>query len=108
MPHWVTSRALTATATGPEGVPALLRRTDASLASVQKATQDLARATPRLPAITRDVGTSTANLPALLTQSQETAAQLEKVLDQLRHTWPLSGSATTAEPRRLSPTEVRP
>ena len=100
-------KGLTTTVTGPDGVPALLRRTDASLVSVQQATRDLARATPRLPAITRDVSTSTANLPALLTQSQETAAQLEKVLDQLRHTWPLSGSATP-EARRLSPAEVRP
>jgi phospholipid/cholesterol/gamma-HCH transport system substrate-binding protein len=100
-------KGLTTTVTGPDGVPALLHRTDASLASVQKAAQDLARATPRLPAITRDVGTSTANLPALLAQSQETAAQLEKVLDQLRHTWPLSSSAT-AESRRLPPAEVRP
>jgi phospholipid/cholesterol/gamma-HCH transport system substrate-binding protein len=98
---------LTTTAVGPDGLPALLRRADASLASVQKATQDLARATPQLPAITRDVGASTANLPALLTQSQTTAAQLEKLLEQLRHTWPLSSSATP-EPGRLPPGEVRP
>jgi phospholipid/cholesterol/gamma-HCH transport system substrate-binding protein len=100
-------RGLATTAAGPDGVPALLRRADASLASVQKATQDLARATPQLPAITRDVSTSTANLPALLTQAQQTASQLEKVLDQLRHTWPLSGSAAP-EPTRLSPAQVRP
>jgi phospholipid/cholesterol/gamma-HCH transport system substrate-binding protein len=100
-------KGLTTTVTGPEGVPALLRRTDASLASVQQATRDLASATPRLPAITRDVSTSTASLPALLAQSQQAAAQLEKLLDQLRHTWPLSGSAAP-EPRRLSPGEVRP
>jgi phospholipid/cholesterol/gamma-HCH transport system substrate-binding protein len=100
-------KGLTTSVSGPDGVPGLLRRADASLASVQKATRDLASATPRLPAITRDVGTSTANLPALLTQSQEAAAQLEKVLDQLRHTWPLSGSAAP-EPRRLSPADVKP
>ena len=99
--------AVTATASGPQGVPALLRRADDSLASVQKATHDLANATPRLPAITRDLNTTTANLPALLTQSQQTAAELEKTLDQLRHTWPLSGS-TAPEQRRLSPGEVRP
>ncbi|HEY4041926.1 MAG TPA: MlaD family protein [Rhodopila sp.] len=100
-------KSVTTTATGPEGVPALLHRADDALASVQKATRDLASATPRLPAITRDVGTSTANLPALLTQSQTAAAELEKVLDQLSHTWPLSGSAPP-EARRLSPAEVRP
>ena len=100
-------KSVTATANGPEGVPALLRRADASLASVQKATHDLANATPRLPAITRDLGTSTANLPALLTQSQQMVAELEKVLVQLRHTWPLSGSAAPQQ-RRLSPAEVTP
>jgi phospholipid/cholesterol/gamma-HCH transport system substrate-binding protein len=100
-------KSVTATVNGPEGVPALLRRADASLASVQKATHDLANATPRLPAITRDLGTITANLPALLSQSQQMAAELEKALVQLRHTWPLSGSAAP-EQRRLSPTEVTP
>jgi phospholipid/cholesterol/gamma-HCH transport system substrate-binding protein len=100
-------KSVTATASGPEGVPVLLRRADDSLASVQKATHDLANATPRLPAITRDVSATAANLPALLTQSQQTAAELEKLVDQLRRTWPLSGSATP-EQRRLSPAEVRP
>lgn len=95
------------TVNGPEGVPALLRRTDTALASVEKATHDLASATPRLPAITRDLSTSTSKLPALMTQTQATADELEKTLNQLRHTWPLSGSATP-EPRRLSPSEVRP
>jgi phospholipid/cholesterol/gamma-HCH transport system substrate-binding protein len=100
-------KGLTTTVAGPDGVPMLLHRTDASLASVQQATHDLARSTPRLPAITRDVGASTANLPVLLAQSQETAAQLEKLLDQLRHTWPLSGTAAP-EARRLAPGAVRP
>ncbi len=100
-------KGVTATVSGPEGVPALLHRADAALELTQKATHDLANATPRLPAITRDLATTAAGLPALLTQSQEAAAQLEKALDQLRHTWPLSGSAAP-EPRRLSPAEVRP
>ena len=100
-------KGVTAEAAGPDGVPAALRHANASLVSVQKATQDLARATPQLPAITRDVSTSTANIPALLTQSQTAAAQLEKLLDQLRHTWPLSSSAAP-EPSRLPPEQVRP
>jgi phospholipid/cholesterol/gamma-HCH transport system substrate-binding protein len=100
-------KGFTTTATGPEGMPRLLHRADGSLESLQKATRDLAGATTRLPAITRDVSISTASLPALLTQSQEAVAELEKTLDQLRHTWPLSGSAAP-EPRRLSPAEVRP
>jgi phospholipid/cholesterol/gamma-HCH transport system substrate-binding protein len=99
--------ALTANVSRPDGVPALLKRVDATLASVQTAVKDLAAATPQLPVITRNVGTATGNLPALLTQAQQTVAELEKLSNQLRHTWPLSGGAAP-EQRRLSPAEVRP
>ena len=70
-------------------------------------TRDLAGASPQLPAITRNVAGGTANLPALLTQTQQSMAELEKTLNQLRHTWPLSGSAAP-EARRLSPADVTP
>jgi phospholipid/cholesterol/gamma-HCH transport system substrate-binding protein len=100
-------QAMTETLSQPSGVPALLHRADAALASVQAATRDLARATPHLPGITRSAETSAADLPALLTQSQQTAAELEKLLTQLRNTWPLSGSAVP-ESRRLPANEVRP
>jgi phospholipid/cholesterol/gamma-HCH transport system substrate-binding protein len=100
-------QGLVASTAAPSGVPALLHRADAALASVQKATRDLAGATPQLPAISRNVAAGTSGLPALLTQSQESMAELEKTLNQLRHTWPLSGSAAP-EARRLSPTEVTP
>nr|WP_294506185.1 MlaD family protein [uncultured Rhodopila sp.] len=100
-------QTVTASVSQPDGVPALLHRADAALASVQAATRDLAKATPRLPAITRNAETTTADLPALLAQSQQTAAELEKLLTQLRNTWPLSGSAVP-ENRRLPPSEVRP
>lgn len=100
-------QGLATSVAAPAGFPALLHRADDALASVQKATRDLAGATPRLPGISRDVAGSTANLPALLTQSQQSMAELEKTLDQLRHTWPLSSSAEP-EARRLSPAEVRP
>ena len=103
----VEVHGLVTSTAAPDGVPALLRRADDALASVQKATHDLAGATPQLPAITRNVAGSTANLPALLTQSQQSMSELEKTLNQLRHTWPLSGSAQP-ETRRLSPAEVRP
>ena len=46
-------RRLTADIAGPQGVPALLRRADGSLASIQAATRDLAAAAricPRSPA----------------------------------------------------------
>jgi phospholipid/cholesterol/gamma-HCH transport system substrate-binding protein len=100
-------QGLVASTAAPDGVPALLHRADAALASVQKATRDLAGATPQLPAISRNVASSTADLPALLTQSQASMVALEKTLNQLRHTWPLSGSAEP-EARRLSPGEVTP
>jgi phospholipid/cholesterol/gamma-HCH transport system substrate-binding protein len=100
-------QGLVTSVAAPNGVPALLRRADDALASVQKATRDLAGASPQLPAITRNVAGGTANLPALLTQTQQSMAELEKTLNQLRHTWPLSGSAAP-EARRLSPADVTP
>ena len=48
-------QTMTKALAGPQGAPALLHRADDALASVQKATRDLAGATPRLPAISRDV-----------------------------------------------------
>ena len=100
-------RALTASVSRPDGVPALLKRAEAALASVQSATRDLAGATPQLPAMARSATAATASLPALLTQSQQTVAELEKLTSQLRHTWPLSGGAVP-EQRRLPAGEVRP
>jgi phospholipid/cholesterol/gamma-HCH transport system substrate-binding protein len=100
-------QGLVATTAAPAGVPALLHRADDALASLQKATKDLAEATPQLPSISRNVAGSTANLPALLTQTQASMAELEKTLNQLRHTWPLSGSAGP-EARRLPPGDVSP
>ncbi|GGF42745.1 hypothetical protein GCM10011611_56450 [Aliidongia dinghuensis] len=100
-------QGLVATTAAPAGVPALLHRADDALASLQKVTRDLAGATPQLPSISRNVAGSTANLPALLTQTQASMAELEKTLNQLRHTWPLSGSAGP-EARRLPPGDVSP
>ena len=103
----VDVRAMTANLTGKDGIPALLKRVDTVLASVQSATRDLAGATPQLPTIFKNVTATTADLPALLTQAQQTVAELERLSNQLRHTWPLSGGAV-ADQRRLSPVEVRP
>jgi phospholipid/cholesterol/gamma-HCH transport system substrate-binding protein len=99
--------AVAASASKPEGVPALLRRVNTALASVQAATHDLAAATPQLPAVMRNVAGGTANLPALTTQLQQTLSEVEKLVDQLRHTWPISGSAAP-ETQRLSPGQVKP
>lgn len=95
------------TETGPQSIPALLKRVDDALASLQSAARDLAKATPMLPAIARNTAGSTADLPALLTQTQQSMAELERLLFQLRHTWPLSGAAAP-EAQRLPPSEVRP
>ena len=100
-------KGLTAAVGRPDGVPALLRRVDAALASVQAATRDLAAASPQFPALTRNATAATAGLPALLTQSQQTVAELEKLSRQLRNTWPLS-AGVAVEQRRLPPAEVRP
>lgn len=97
-------RGLTDTVTRPDGAPALLKRVETALASVQSATHDLAGATP---AVSRNAAAATAELPALLTETQQTVTELGKLTDQLRHSWLLSGSATP-DPRRLPPAEVKP
>ncbi len=97
-------RKLTASVSQPQAVPALIKKIDAALVSVQSLTHDLAVSTP---GITRNVTTGTATLPALLSQTQQTVAELEKLSVQLRNTWPLSGAAVP-ETRRLPLSAVRP
>ena len=102
---------LTRSVSAPDGLPALLKRTDDVLVSLQAAMKDLTQASARMPAITRNVESSTANLPALLTQTQLTAQQLEQLLGQMRSMWLLGGSnAPTSVPttERLPTTEVKP
>ncbi len=76
---------------GGGGVPALLRRADQTLAQLQRASRDLARATPSLPRATRSVEQGAGSLPALLVQTQETARELELLVNQLRGMWLLGG-----------------
>ena len=76
---------------GGGGVPALLRRADQTLALLQRASRDLARATPSLPRATRSVEQGAGSLPALLVQTQETARELELLVNQLRGMWLLGG-----------------
>ena len=68
-------------AEGGGGVPALLRRADQTLSSLQRASRDLARATPSLPRATRSVEQGAGSLPALLVQTQETARELELLVE---------------------------
>jgi phospholipid/cholesterol/gamma-HCH transport system substrate-binding protein len=101
--------ALTQAARSPDqGVPALLKRSDQILTTLQGAMKELASAAERLPPIARNVESATQNLPALLTQVQLTAQELERLIVQLRGTWLLGGGAPAADPKRLPPTQVRP
>jgi phospholipid/cholesterol/gamma-HCH transport system substrate-binding protein len=103
---------LTRSATGKEGgVPALLKRANDTLASLQKVVDDLSRASQRLPDIASNVESGTSTLPTLLTQAEQTTYQLEQLIAQLRGLWLLGGSGEEAAPdapARLPATEVRP
>ncbi len=87
-----SGRLAAAAGDGEGGVPALLRRADQTLALLQRASRDLARATPALPRTTRTVEQGAGSLPALLVQTQETARELELLVNQLRGLWLLGGS----------------
>ena len=92
------------------GVPELLRRADATLATLQGAMRNLSAAAERAPRISRNVESATANIPSLLTQTQQSAHELELTLAQLRRSWLLGGTASGQEEpsARLPSTEVRP
>lgn len=94
---------------GDSSVPALLKRTNDTLASLQAAMKDLSQGAQRVPEIARNVEGGTENLGSLLTQTQQTAHELELLSAQLRGLWLLGGSGKPAEePARLPATEVRP
>jgi phospholipid/cholesterol/gamma-HCH transport system substrate-binding protein len=90
------------------GVPGLLRRADATLATLQQSTRDLALATQRAPQIVHSVELGARDLPGLLTQTQQTAHQLEELAIQLRGLWLLGGGKASPQPTRLPTHEVRP
>lgn len=92
-----------------EGLPEILRRTDALMQNLQSASRDLSRATPRMPEIADNVASSSRGLPPLLTQIQITAAELERLLAQLRASWLLGGGQADAPPQtRLPPGRLQP
>jgi phospholipid/cholesterol/gamma-HCH transport system substrate-binding protein len=91
------------------GVPGLLHRADATLATVQQSMRDLALAIQRAPQIVHSVELGARDLPGLLTQTQQTAHQLEELAIQLRGLWLLGGGEKTSpQPARLPTHEVRP
>jgi phospholipid/cholesterol/gamma-HCH transport system substrate-binding protein len=81
---------------GGGGVPALLNRADQTLAELQRASADVARATPSLLRTTRNVERAANSVPALLVQVQETARELELLVNQLRGLGLLGGSTSGA------------
>ena len=91
-----------------EGVPDLIRRTDAILQSLQSTMRDVSKSTPQLPEIARNVATSTTNLPSLLTQVQVTAAELEKLLKQLQDSWLFGSGRSEPQQNRLPATRLQP
>ena len=94
---------------GDSSVPALLKRTDETLASLQTAMKELSQGAERVPQIARNVEGGTENLGSLLTQTQQSAHELELLLTQLRGLWLLGGGGKPPEqPARLPATEVRP
>jgi phospholipid/cholesterol/gamma-HCH transport system substrate-binding protein len=100
---------LTAKASGPEGVPAVLDQADAALASLRKILDDVSVASQRMPAISKNVEGTTANLPALLSQLQVTIQKLDQLVAQLRSSWLLGGGAAQPqEPKQFSPSQVLP
>jgi phospholipid/cholesterol/gamma-HCH transport system substrate-binding protein len=100
-------RGLTRKAGSPEGVPAVLKRAEATLATMQGLIAELGKTSNRMPAIAKNVQDSTANLPALLTQLQVTIAQLDKLVGQLRGSWLLGGGVPDQQ-QEFSPSQVVP
>jgi phospholipid/cholesterol/gamma-HCH transport system substrate-binding protein len=91
------------------GVPALLHRADATLATLQQTMRDLALAGQRASPIVHNVEAATRDLPGLLTQTQQTAHELEELAVQLRNLWLLGGGGKPPpQAARLPTNEVRP
>lgn len=103
-------RSLSESIAAPDrGVPGLLRRADATLATLHQSMHDLALAARSAPRITRNVELGTQDLPGLLTQTQETAHELELLAVQLRGLWLLGGGGRPQpQSARLPATEIRP
>jgi len=81
------------------------------MASIERASADLARATPALPRAARNVQAGTDPLPAVVVQAQETARELEMLLTQLRGHWLLNAGGGAPLPRpvaRPAAERVRP
>jgi phospholipid/cholesterol/gamma-HCH transport system substrate-binding protein len=94
----------------PGSVPSILARADRTLALLERASRDLARATPALPRAARNVEQGTEPLPGVVVQAQETARELEMLANQLRNSWLLGGGGGPAPRDSMRPAadRVRP
>jgi phospholipid/cholesterol/gamma-HCH transport system substrate-binding protein len=75
----------------PGSLPSILVRADRTLALLERASRDIARATPALPRAARNVEQGTEPLPGVVVQAQETARELELLANRLRGNWLLGG-----------------
>ena len=108
--HDISALARTTNAAAAD-VPALIRRMDQVLISLQGVIQDLGKATNHLPQIARNVEGGTANLPSLLIQAEQTLHDLDNLIAQIKGSWLLGGGGANAPaqaPSRLPSTQVRP
>ena len=90
-------------------LPAINRRVNSILASLDDVLVDLRQTSPQLPKITKDVSVATANVPVLLGMTQQTLVELNALLRQLRNNWLLGGGGDAAPgDGRLPAGAVRP
>ncbi len=78
--------------------------------NLERITRDIARATPRAPAIARNVERATDDVPALLLQAEAAAREVEALTAQLRALWLLGGGSgpLPADRARLPAERIRP
>lgn len=90
-----------------QAIPGILSRVEKSLAQVQSASRDLARATPEMPELARNLEETSKSLPMLMLQVRATTAELQQLVVQLRGHWLLGGTSESTA-THLPATAVRP
>jgi phospholipid/cholesterol/gamma-HCH transport system substrate-binding protein len=104
----VQVESITRETSGPEGVPALIDRSNDVMRSLDSVAREIDQAAKSAPTIARDAGKTAANLPAVLTQLQVTLQELDRLSAQLRSSWLLGGTEQPPpqEPKTFSPSQV--
>jgi|GEM_PF-416002 len=91
----------------PGSVQAVLLRADRTLATLERAAADIARASSSVPRAARNVAEATEPLPAVVVQVQETARELELLAARLRNSWLVGGESGPTPRDRLRPAAER-